>query len=70
MQDSIIFCTTDDPYPRLPLAIQPKPTQWWLSCVDATGEMIWQQQALNEDELVELINDAVSNGLKVEVESC
>jgi len=70
MAKTSVIWTTDHPYPSLPLASEVQRKQYFITAADKHWEMKWQQQALDEDELVELIDDALKKGLRVEVESC
>ena len=43
---------------------------WFITANDNRGEMQWQQQALSSVELVDLIDEALEEGLTPTVELC
>ncbi len=43
---------------------------WFITANDKTGEMRWQQQAVNSTELVDLIDEACEEGLIPSIELC
>ena len=64
-----VFWTTAKQFDYLPLPADHLRQKYWLTANNAKEEMKWQEQAFSEEELVELINDAIKNGLTVKVES-
>ena len=64
-----IFWTTAKQFDYLPLPTDHLPQKYWLTAENNKEEMEWQEQAFSEEELVELINDAIKNGFTVKVES-
>ena len=68
MTNSILW-TTAKQFDYLPLPTDGLTQKYWLTAENDKEEMEWQEQAFSEEELVELINDAIKNGLKVKVES-
>ena len=43
---------------------------WFITANDKTGEMQWQQQAISSTELVDLIDEALEEGLTPTIELC
>ncbi len=43
---------------------------WFITANDKKGEMQWQQQAISSNELVDLIDEALEEGLIPSVELC
>ena len=43
---------------------------WFITANDNAGEMQWQQQAINSTELVDLIDEALEEGLTPTSELC
>ena len=43
---------------------------WFITANDQKGEMQWQQQAINSVELVDLIDEAMEEGLTPSIELC
>ena len=70
MTKTSVIWTTDHPYPSLPLLTEEPRKQYFITANNKAGEMEWQQQALDEDELIELIDQAHKEELRVEVEPC
>jgi hypothetical protein len=64
-----IFWTTVKQFDYLPLPTDHLPQKYWLTAENNKEEMEWQEQAFSEEELIELINDAIKNGFTVKVES-
>ena len=64
-----VFWTTAKQFDYLPLPIDELRQKYWLTAENDKEEMEWQEQAFSEEELVELINDGIKNGLTVKVES-
>tara|TARA_R110001592_G_scaffold197419_1_gene445395 strand:- start:1205 stop:1426 length:222 start_codon:yes stop_codon:yes gene_type:complete len=68
--NTIIWTTAEPSYPYLPLPRDHQTKRYWLTANNNKGEMQWQEQAFDEDELVELIDDAIKHELTVKVEAC
>ena len=43
---------------------------WFITANDNAGEMQWQQQAVSSTELVDLIDEALEEGLTPTIELC
>ena len=43
---------------------------WFITANDKVGQMQWQQQAINSTELVDLIDEALEEGLTPTIELC
>lgn len=65
-----IIWTTDEPFDYLPLPTDSQRKKYWLTANNNKGEMQWQEQAFDKDELVELIDDAIKHELTIKVEAC
>ena len=64
-----VFWTTAKQFDYLPLPTDALRQKYWLTAENHKEEMEWQEQAFSEEELIELINDGIKNGLTVKVES-